>query len=126
MASSSTYTTVQALLAAYATGQRDFANISLPEANLNGAKLKGADFSYADFSDSDLGGAQLRGADLSYARLSGANLASADLRGAMLIGTDLRECNLAGALLESADYDPHETHFPAGFDPIAADMKADQ
>ncbi|MGD1905081.1 MAG: pentapeptide repeat-containing protein [Leptolyngbyaceae cyanobacterium] len=62
----------------------------------------------------------LRGADLSYANLGEANLTDADLRGAMLIGTNLRTAVMVSAKVESADYDPEETHFPPGFDPIAA------
>lgn len=118
--------TVDGLLHAYAQGQRDFSSIALNVANLSRVNLKGADLSYADFADANFSQANLRGADLSYAVLRNANLASANLRGAMLIGTDLREANLAGAVLAEADYDPVETHFPQGFDPVAAGMKSDR
>lgn len=118
--------TAAALLQAYADGGRNFTTVTLPEANLSQADLKGTDLSYADLSEANLSQANLRGVDLSYANLVAANLQDADLRGAMLIGTNLRTANLAGAKLESADYDPEETHFPAGFDPIVEGLKADR
>ena len=121
-----TIETVQALVSAYGQGRRSFSGITLTEAVLTQADLKGADLSYADLAEADLSHANLRGADLSYAVLRGANLTSADLRGAMLIGTDLRETQLHNAQLTDADYDPLETRFPAGFDPDAARMKRDR
>lgn len=119
-------TTAEALSAAYQVGQRSFASLSLPSANLSQINLKGADLSYADFSGANLSGADLRGADLSYARLGETNLTGADLRGAMLIGTDLREAIVENTLFQAADYDPDETHFPSGFDPKVAQLKADR
>ncbi|MEO0516975.1 MAG: pentapeptide repeat-containing protein [Cyanobacteria bacterium P01_A01_bin.116] len=121
-----TVKTVDALLTAYQSGERNFVNVMLPQSGLSGVDLKGADLSYADFSGADLSQANLRGSDLSYATLCEANLTGADLRGAMLLGTDLRESVLDKALLQSADYDPEETHFPSGFDPEAAEMKCDR
>jgi len=44
----------------------------------------------------------------------------------MLIGTDLRESKLDNAMLQSADYDPAETHFPKHFDIKAANMRPDR
>ena len=44
----------------------------------------------------------------------------------MLIGTDLRGTDLKNTLLQEADYDPKETHFPTGFDLAAANMRADR
>nr|MDF0365164.1 pentapeptide repeat-containing protein [Nodosilinea sp. TSF1-S3] len=119
-------TTAVALLQTYAAGRRDFANLVLSAVDLAGVDLKGADLSYADLSGSDLTGANLRGADLSYANLAEADLSGADLRGAMLIGTDLQTATLTGAVLVAADYDPHDTHFPAGFDPVQAGLKSDR
>lgn len=118
--------TASDLLQAYATGQRSFSSVILSEVDLNEADLKGADLSYADLSGSDLTGANLRGADLSYANLAEANLTEADLRGAMLIGTNLKTANLTGAFLAAADYDPQETHFPNGFDPVKQGLKSDR
>ncbi|MEY3300362.1 MAG: hypothetical protein RLZZ597_3622 [Cyanobacteriota bacterium] len=114
------------LLKAYAAGQRNFEYVMLAEADLLGADLKGCDFSYADFSGANLSTANLRGADLSYANLSYANLTEADLRGAMLIGTALRTAILTAAQFHQADYDPDETHFPPGFDPVQQGLKADR
>jgi uncharacterized protein YjbI with pentapeptide repeats len=118
--------TEAALLQAYAAGQRAFSGLSLSQANLSGCDLKGADLSYAELSDADLSEANLRGADLSYATLREANLTGTDLRGAMLIGTDLRQAVITDANFHDADYDPAETHFPEGFDPVQADMKSDR
>ncbi|QQE64569.1 low-complexity protein [Leptolyngbya sp. BL0902] len=114
------------LVTAYAAGQRNFEYVILADTDLSGADLKGCDFSYADFSAANLSGSNLRGADLSYANLREANLTAADLRGAMLIGTDLRTANITDTQFHQADYDPQETHFPAGFDPIQQAMKADR
>ena len=44
----------------------------------------------------------------------------------MLIGTNLKTANLTGAALTSADYDPQETHFPTGFDPVQQGLKCDR
>jgi uncharacterized protein YjbI with pentapeptide repeats len=114
------------LLQAYAAGQRNFEYVILIGVSLAQADLKGADFSYADFSDANLSQANLRGADLSYTNLSQADLSGADLRGAMLIGTDLRTAMLSGTKLDVADYDPQDTHFPPGFDPVQQGLKADR
>jgi len=61
------------LRAAYANGNRDFA-----EANLRGTNLRWADLSGANLRWADLSGADLREADL-----SGADLREADLRNCM-------------------------------------------
>ncbi|WP_199325071.1 pentapeptide repeat-containing protein [Phormidium sp. FACHB-1136] len=114
------------LLKAYAAGQRNFEYVLLAEADLTGADLKGCDFSYADFGGANLSGCNLRGADLSYANLGDANLTNTDLRGAMLIGTDLRTATITAAQFHQADYDPDETHFPSGFDPVQQGLKADR
>ena len=118
--------TVEALIQAYAKGERNFSGISLGAVDLKGADLKGADLSYTDFAGADLNQAHLRGVDFSYAILRGANLSEADLRGVMLIGAELQEANLTAADLKDADYDPVETRFPLGFDPIKAGMKSDR
>lgn len=111
---------------AYGQGQRNFANLSLAQANLQGIDLKGIDLSYADLSEAQLTRANLRGADLSYANLRGADLSQADFRGAMLIGTDLRQANLDQTDFHQADYDPTETRFPTGFNPVLAQMNRDR
>ncbi|MFS8857143.1 pentapeptide repeat-containing protein [Synechococcus sp. H55.7] len=102
----------------YAAGRRDFQEIELPQADLEGIHLAGADLRYADFSGANLAGANLRGCDLSFADCSGANLSGADLRGCLLFGSNFRGALLEGALLDHADCDAY-THFPAGFDPKA-------
>ena len=119
-------TTVEALLQAYAKGQRSFSNIHLPQCDLQGQNLKGADFSYADLSGANLSQANLRGVDLSYAVLRGCTLHQANLRGAMVIGTDLQDIDLTLTTLQEADYDPQKTRFPKGFDPVKAGMKSDR
>ncbi|MDB9529194.1 pentapeptide repeat-containing protein [Oscillatoria sp. CS-180] len=116
----------ETLLAAYAYGQRAFSGLCLNQADLQESNLKGADLSYAELNEANLSQANLRGADLSYASLSGADLSGANLRGSMLIGTDLRQATLTDADFHGADYDPAETHFPDGFDPVIAEMKSDR
>lgn len=118
--------TPAALLNAYTSGQRSFSGLSLGPADLKGVDLKGADLSYADLSNADLSQANLRGTDLSYASLREANLTEADLRGAMLIGTNLRQANITATNFHEADYDPTETQFPEGFDPVDAAMRSDR
>ncbi|MGB3295939.1 MAG: hypothetical protein WBB01_23395 [Phormidesmis sp.] len=39
---------------------------------------------------------------------------------------DFANISLTSARLQQADYDPDKTHFPAGFDPQAANMNADR
>lgn len=123
---SSAIATAEALLQAYGAGRRNFMGVDLMGVQLSHADLKGSNLSYADFSAADLSHANLRGVDLSYADLSSANLSGADLRGAMLIGTNLRDAILESATLESADYDPTTTHFPTGFNPDKAGLRADR
>lgn len=81
------------LRAAYANGNRDFAEADLSEANLRGTNLRGTNLRWAD----------LREADLSEASLSGANLSGADTREADLSGADLSGANLREADLREAD-----------------------
>jgi uncharacterized protein YjbI with pentapeptide repeats len=117
--------TAAELLEMYGAGKRDFRGVELGAVNLSAANLKGVDLSYADLSGADLQGANLRGADLSYANLSEANLTGADLRGAISIGTNFQGALLEAADLREADYDPNSTRFPHDFDPLKAEMKAD-
>jgi Pentapeptide repeats (8 copies) len=69
------------------------------EANLNEAKLTGADLREANFS-----GANLTGADLSSADLNKANLSGADLGEAYLVRADLSRANLNRAYLGEARF----------------------
>lgn len=101
-----------------------------PRANLIGASLfranlKGANLSEANLEGANLFEAKLEGANLEGAKLYGANLAGANLDGAKLYGADLYGANLEGAKLVAANlkdacYSAHRTHWPEGFDPIAA------
>ncbi|WP_281899869.1 pentapeptide repeat-containing protein [Phytohabitans aurantiacus] len=82
--------------------------LSLPDADLGGARLVLADLSFANLAGADLSGADLSGADLSGANLNdaylgGAYLAGADLNGANLGNADLDTANLAGANLNGAN-----------------------
>ena len=101
------------LLEQYATGKREFASVSLSEANLSHANLSGADFSAANLSVVNLTNANLSGTNLSRAklnvtRLNGANLQQANLRKAFLNVAnlslaDLSRANLAYAHLIKAE-----------------------
>jgi len=73
--------TVQALLAAYAAGERNFGGADLFQADLVGAELKGANLKGANLSKANLSGANLEGATLSEANLSEANLSEANRMG---------------------------------------------
>ena len=66
---------------------------NLQGANLNGAKLTGANLYGANLSDASLTGANLSGANLTYT-----NLGYANLIGANLIGANLEGANLYGAV----------------------------
>jgi uncharacterized protein YjbI with pentapeptide repeats len=92
--------TAQELLAAYATGERDF-----PEALLIKANLSGADLSIADLSGANLSGADLSGANLSGANLSRANLSEANPSYALFLGANLSRANLNEANLDGANQD---------------------
>lgn len=91
------------LLQRYAAGDREFEEVRLGNADLQGAILHGVDLSEAILSNANLSRADLRGADLSWADLSGANLQGADLRGAILTRADLTRANLTRANLRKAD-----------------------
>jgi uncharacterized protein YjbI with pentapeptide repeats len=111
-------------------GAVDLANVSIPEANLFDADLRGADLFHtnleranlgganlndaalirANLERSDLRGASLRSANLRSANLTGANLVRSDLRGAYLSGANLNDADLRGANLRSVDlYGAHLT-----------------
>ncbi len=71
--------------------------VSIVQADLRNADLRGIDLCGANLRGIDLRNADLRGIDLCGANLRGANLRGADLRGADLRGADLRFANLRGA-----------------------------
>ena len=61
---------VEELLAAYATGERDFSEADLDcGASLNGANLEGATLSEANFSGANLSGANRMGSALLTAKI---------------------------------------------------------
>ncbi|NJM22772.1 MAG: pentapeptide repeat-containing protein [Richelia sp. RM2_1_2] len=94
--------TVDELLEKYQKGWTDFRNIQLPEANLCGVKLSGADFSHGNLSVVNLSGANLTKANFSYAQLNVARLSGAHLEGANLTETSLNVANLIRANLSHA------------------------
>ena len=59
--------TATELLAAYASGERDFSGANLRNADLSGANFSGANFSGANFSGAKLTNADFSGANLRYA-----------------------------------------------------------
>ena len=87
--------------------------VNLREANLSGADLRkanlyGADLRKACLYEADLREASLYGAELGKANLGGANLSGADLSGASLHGADLRGTDLTGALLQGTGIDQEQ------------------
>lgn len=96
-----------------------FDGASVRRSNFIGTQLAGSRFCDAFIGSADLTQANLKNsylalADLSFANLNNASLNQADLRGA----------NLSNVLLENTDFEgaiyDDNTHFPEGFDPIAA------
>jgi hypothetical protein len=81
----------------------DYKVVTLREADVSGALLRGADIRDCYFYGADLHGSDLRGTNLSFAILVLSNLAGANLAGANLQGSDLSQANLAGANLQGAN-----------------------
>lgn len=101
--------TVDELRRRYASGDRDFRDISvcgqsLRGLDLSGSALNGTDLSGADLTQAVLADCDLRLADLQEAVLCEANLRRADLRDADLSGADLARADLTGADIRSADF----------------------
>ncbi|MFT5680934.1 MAG: hypothetical protein ACI8RZ_001840 [Myxococcota bacterium] len=109
---------------------------SMPDAQMEGIRLRGADMRGTDLENADLRGADLTDADLRGSmlrgvRLDAAILTRADLRGAMLTraslrgadlseadlgGTDMREASLDHAVLRGAIWN-EDTRWPEGMSP---------
>jgi len=81
----------------------NFRKVCLIEANLERAKLSGADFQYAQLNNAKLAGADLIGANLTGTIMFGADLKGADLRNANMEAVDLREADLSGAKMSGAN-----------------------
>ena len=104
---------IEAVLALYALGERDFAAANLEKAKLDrvdlrDSKLPFARLGHASLRDAqlyftDLSSASLDAADLERANLWSANLAGAGLRGAKLQGAKLQHAQLGNAELADAD-----------------------
>ncbi|AFY61710.1 serine/threonine-protein kinase [Synechococcus sp. PCC 6312] len=109
---------LQALVAAYNRGERDFSesrldNIVLRKANLSDARfvqaflqkadLRGCVMMNVDFGRANLGGANLRDCDLRASYFVNADLQGANLQGANLRETSMTNANLRGANLQNAD-----------------------
>ncbi|MGH8002540.1 MAG: pentapeptide repeat-containing protein, partial [Brasilonema sp.] len=86
-------TDVGELLKIYASGGRNFQNVDLSNAQLEGINLQNA----------NLIGANLKGANLQNAKLDGAKLVVADLSDANLTGASLKKAKLTGAILHSTN-----------------------
>ncbi|CAN1211346.1 hypothetical protein TUMEXPCC7403_14185 [Tumidithrix helvetica PCC 7403] len=96
------------LVEQYKNGRRDFKQVNLAGATLNGLNLSGIDLSNSvlervDLHQTDLSGANLSGIILAKADLRGANLTSTNLTDADLTEANLREANLTKAVLLRAD-----------------------
>ena len=112
----------------HALGKRNFRELVLENANLQGARLPkidlmdarlpGADLRGADLYDAVLRRCDLRGADLTLAdlretdliqvKLSGANLTQADLSGSTMWGADLTGAILTGTVMENLREQPEQ------------------
>lgn len=96
------------LLAQYQAGNREFPEIKLVDANLQGIQLTGANFQSATFKGVNLTHANLSHSNLqrlvgSQVKLGKANLTDADLRGASLIGSNLILADFTRANLKGAN-----------------------
>lgn len=91
------------LLKQYATGERNFSEVNLCEANLSGVNLSQANFKGANLSVANLCGTNLTEADLSGAKLNVAKLSGANLTRASLAEANLNVANLTLADLNHAD-----------------------
>jgi uncharacterized protein YjbI with pentapeptide repeats len=78
------------------------ANADLTNANLRGSKMWYVDLSNADLSGADLHSANLFGSNLSGTTLNGADLSGADLSAVYLSGANLSNANLVKASLAGA------------------------
>lgn len=76
--------------------------VNLDGASLKGANLEGAELVAAQLNDANLENANLVGATLDFANMVGANLKGANLKGASLENAILQKANLKGANLENA------------------------
>src|SRR5262249_2340388 len=98
--------------------------LSLHNADLRRAALRGDHFPQADFRDTNLQGADLSGAYLEGAHLDRAILINAWLKGTVLTGAHLQGANLSGAYLQGARLRGAEatahTIWPDGFNWEAA------
>ena len=113
--------------------RREYAEITMFDANLTGANLTKAVYTgkadgregtrFPNGFDPQAAGMFLLApdADLSGAGLRGANLAEVNLTKANLVGADLGGANLEGADLSEVMYD-EATTFPDGFDPVAESL----
>jgi serine/threonine protein kinase, bacterial len=106
------------ILAEYASGKRNFANLDLSKISLGSSSLPGivmsrSKLAEADLCHADLSKASFQGANMSQTKLSGANLKDAkmqrvilfkaDLGRASLIQADMREANLQSAYMSKTD-----------------------
>ncbi len=92
----------QALVAAYARGQRDFTEHRLDSIVLRKTNLSGARFVQASLQKADLRNSVLNDVDFGRASLGGANLKDCNLMGAYFVNADLQGVNLQGASLREA------------------------
>ena len=95
--------TVDELIQRYASGERNFANISLKGVSLKGADLRYINLKEADLSNSDLSDAILYGANLEKANINFIKLNQAKLEGAFLYGATIACGSLTDANLSDVD-----------------------
>lgn len=88
------------LLAAYASGARNFARWNLAGADVTNATLKDANFFHADLTRANLSGADLTRCNFSQATLTAANLQGANISGAFFDSAVTFGADLTGAITD--------------------------
>lgn len=93
------------LLRRYASGERDFPNTDLCDADLAGVALDGANFErWSWFSDTNFEGASLRGTSFRECNVKCASFRHADLTGASFERAAVEAADFDGAALEGVSF----------------------
>lgn len=91
------------MLERYSRGERNFREVDLPSAHLEGAVLDGAMLDGANLQNAHLEGTSLRRTNFQGANLDGANLEGSNLEGANLSRARLEDADLKAVILVEAN-----------------------